>query len=434
MSRNHRGVNRANGRVIEAVCETLEERRMLAPFVCNGTNGNDTISVQIIPGFPFDSIRCTVNGNVSSGLDTLFDGIVINGGGGADTITLIENGDNPTTVSGGTGNDTINVGDDNVDLNIDSNVTVDGDDGADQLEFDDRESTGNDAYLVNSSVVSKTGFGGLSYSSISALVINCNADDNAITVTSTPTGTSLFVNGNQGNDTAVLGGGDLDSNLLGDNVSYNGGIGTDTITFDDDSDSIGADNYALTSAALDKPNIGSLGYSSTERINLLASQNNDTISINSTLFGVAVSIAGNGGNDTINHGNGDIDTNTDSDITISGGLGDDTLNLLDGGDLGNDLYTLTSTSLTKTDLVNTFTYSGMEGLSLTANNADNDINVNSTADGCALTLNGGGGNDVITIGNGSVSSVLGNSPDVVVDGGADTDAITYFGGASASIP
>ncbi len=111
-------------------CESMEPRLLLIAYTVTGTNNNDSISLSISG----NSIISVVNGVSDSGSDIINNEIEIFGLGGDDIVSIIETGANTVTINGGTGNDTINIGNGTNDLdNIDGNIAVNGDGNTDTL-------------------------------------------------------------------------------------------------------------------------------------------------------------------------------------------------------------------------------------------------------------------------------------------------------------
>ncbi|MCS7032465.1 MAG: hypothetical protein NZ561_00545, partial [Phycisphaerae bacterium] len=162
------------------------------------------------------------------------------------------------------------------------------------------------------------------------------------------------------------------------------------------------------------------------------SSGHDEIFIYGLPAGVSVTVNAASGNDYIQIGNGDIDdlnTGVQGNVVVNGGLGTDTLSYYDLTDnVGNDTYTLTSTSITKTMAGITFYNNAeIESISITANGFNNDFDVNSLAATPQYSLSGFGGNDTFTFDvdfdsniEGSVSCLGGAGVDrVIVDDSAD---------------
>lgn len=136
-----------------------------------------------------------------------------------------------------------------------------------------------------------------------------------------------------------------------------------------------------------------------------------------------VSLSGGGGNDQFTVGGGDMDTNISANLIIAGGAGTDSLTLSDADDTGDDNYDLTQTSAAKTFMTGSITSNTLESMYLDANEDDNNINIESNV---SLTVAANGGADVINIS--PVARTLFNigSADITVNGGVGYDVMNVF--------
>src|SRR5207248_768173 len=156
--------------------------------------------------------------------------------------------------------------------------------------------------------------------------------NNAINMTSGTTATTL--SGGGGDDTFTL------TNLTGITVAVtiNGDASTsgDAIVLDDSAAS-GADSYAGTSGTVTRGGgFGGLTYATTESLNLKAETGNNAINLNSG--GIAVTISGGSGDDTITLTSLGGITGA---VTVSGDAHTirDTIILDDSAAAGTDSYT-----------------------------------------------------------------------------------------------
>jgi hypothetical protein len=134
-----------------------------------------------------------------------------------------------TVFTGHSGNDTVNIGAGNLDINLGSQVNVTGNGGFDSVFIDDRLDTGNDTYgFFASNVFQKSRAGGgnspLIIVSVESQILSANDDSNVITVEggyTTPL--SLFANG--GDDTV---------DVMDGTVTLNTGSGADSLIVNGD--------------------------------------------------------------------------------------------------------------------------------------------------------------------------------------------------------
>src|SRR5262249_46586941 len=83
----------------------------------------------------------------------------------------------PVTVNAGAGNDTINVGNGNLD-NLPGAVAVNGETGTDRIVINDGVATFSDTYTITSTTVSRILFGGLTYGTAELLRPNAHTAGN----------------------------------------------------------------------------------------------------------------------------------------------------------------------------------------------------------------------------------------------------------------
>jgi Ca2+-binding RTX toxin-like protein len=325
------------------------------------TVGDDGIAANGLSRISTTGTSETVDFTTPLGSLTIF------GGAGNDTITVgnLDSGAFPTTVDGGTGNDSI-VGSIAADLlrGGTGNDTLSGGDGADTLSGE----ADND--LLNGDGGTDTIFG-------------ANGDDT--------------INAGTGADRVFAGAG-------ADQV--NGGAGDDQLFGDGGGDTIfGADGLDLIRGG----DGADLLSGDAEDDTLFGDQGFDTItggSGNDLVDGGTENdvISGLSGNDTLTGGNGgDNLTGGLGDDVLSGGLGFDVLS----GEEGND------------------TLSGGNGNDTLSGGADDDL-INGEI-GADLVF-GGANNDVINGGDGA-DRVFGDAGNDTINGGNDNDQLFGGGGA-----
>ena len=227
-----------------------------------------------------------------------------------------------------------------------------------------------------------------------ARYVNSDGDNTPIAMTSVQ---DFVVTANGGNDIAYVGTstGTRQIDAAIDNLTFNGGAGTDQIFMDDTDDTL-PDSYTFAGSTFTKPG-GNISYSNTDNIRLDANPENNTITLD--LPNPAVT------------------------FFLFGGAGADHLIYDDRDDAaGNDLYNIASAQLTKT-AVDPVNYQEFESLTLHANDFNNTIVINSTIPGFELTINGNDGSDFVNHPSGNVGA---SGPGLLtVNGGAgDTDSLS----------
>jgi hypothetical protein len=333
------------------------------------------------------------------------------------------------SINCGGGNDAINIGNGSLD-NIAGAVTVDGGSGTTALVLDDSTANFNDTYTITATTVTRPFFGRLTYSHLAGLTLDTETGDNIIDVNSTASGTGLFVNSNAGNDTINMGSGNLD-NIAGP-VTVDGGTGK-TFLFLNDAIVSYSDTYTITATTVRRPYFGGLTYSRLAGLTLNTETGDNIIDINGTASGTGLFVNSNAGNDTINVGNGNLDSIAGA-VTVDGGTGSTILVLDDSTANFNDTYTLTATSVTR-PYFGGLTYSHIASLTLDTETGDNTVNVESTS--TTVNISNSGGSDSVYVGsngsvlNGNVQNILGTvnvqgpgSTSLYVDDSGDSIART----------
>ena len=426
----------------------------------SGTNSADEITVDYDSGT--DELVVTSVGIGSFRIDEdEVSEIVIDARGGNDVIRIQGlDGDTTAVVNAGLGNDTINVGDGDLNTNVNSNVTVNGDAGTDTLFIRDGDDDGG-TYVVTPTSVSKIDGNPVSFTPgdvENVTVVGSGFDDtfNVSGNTSVAGDVTIELQGNDGfdtfnidevddrasmillggldHDTFNVGNGDYDTNIDGD-VDVDGGDSSDILTVDD-RDDVGNDEYTLDAGRFERPtgSDGILTYANVSTFHLDANGDNNEINVLGVASGVLTQIDGRGGDDTFNVGDYDYDSNILGTLSIVGGnVGTtDYLEIRDSSDAGNDDYFFSESATFGNYFVKDpgelLIYSGLEEIHLLANNDDNDVYVSDTPAGTDVTLYGLSGNDKFFIGttdqavDGDLDPIDGA---LVIWAGAGTDSVTY---------
>ena len=147
----------------------------------------------------------------------------------------------------------------------------------------------------------------------------------------------------------------------------------------------------------------------------------DTASIRavSGFGGANIIVNGQGGDDTFNIGNvANSMDNIGGTVVVHGGGGTlDAVNFNDHGDVTANTYTLTNNTLTRSG-ASAVSFTTLEGVTLNAGTAGDTINLTAQFTSVTETVNAGGGDDNINVGNsGSLDLLLGS---LTVNGNAGT--------------
>ncbi len=389
--------------------DTVSALNFTGTFTLNGDGGNDSLSGgngndTINGGAGSDTLFGSGGNDTLRGHDTLTVddnlGDTIGGGIGNDSILgqggndnlLGANGDD--TVDGGAGNDTLSGGNNNDSLLGGDGVdALSGDDGADTLQGN----AGNDT--LSGGVGADSLDGGADNDSLLG-----GADNDTL-------------NGSAGND--LLSGELGDDSLLGgaDNDTLDGGAGNNSLNGEAGTDRVDLDVTGLGTVVLTNTTLTVGGspttFTSVEQFKFVGGAEANLINAAGYTLG-AVTIIGNGGNDSLFGGSGadSIDAGDGNDSvnggggndTVLGGLGNDSLR----GGLGNDSII---------GAVGIDTIFGEEG--------DDIIDGGDGAD----SLNGDAGNDLITgaaaidiiFGGDGNDSLYGGDAEDTINGGAGND-------------
>jgi hypothetical protein len=347
--------------VSRAACEPLENRRML--FAVDGTSGPDSISL----GISGNDIIFVVNGVSDSRSDLLHSQVEINGLGGADTITIVQTGNNQVTVNGGDGNDTINIALGTHDLDsIEDNVTVNGDANTDRTNVFDDSETGNVNYNFNSgNQLTRSGLLTM-FINTETLELEGSSGANDFTFLDPPT-PSIIVHGNASG--AALDSVDI-TGAAGETASYtpNGAItGTGQVLFQshpisfDTTESVSF--LGLTTASLITPNANDSVSTNTGDIFTgnsggVAFAKLQIGAIGTMTLDTAANDAG-AGNDTLVISGGPPGAST---FAINAGTGTNTLTLNGTLTVDTDLGAASGTNLATTVSGGTITFAGFQNL------------------------------------------------------------------------
>jgi hypothetical protein len=255
------------------------------------------------------------------------------------------------------------------------------------------------------------------------LVLEANSHGSSITVYSTAAGSSVTLNGNDGNDKFNIG---EDNNVSGidGQILADGGAGTDELNYND-SAATQDRTYTVSPTEISRTNVATID-PSVEEVVVNAGLGNDTINVTAN---TPTTVNGGGGNDTINAAGGNWDLQMIAQVAVDGGAGTDHLLIDDQNDGGADDYDLDATTADKsTPFSRPITFTTIESLELAANTDANDITVNSTFDG-DVEVRGRGGADQFMI----VETFAGRS--VTVEDGPDLDQVSVNanGVGSASV-
>lgn len=421
---------------------TVSLPRFVNTFYANLNTTTNVLTLQGNPGNAADNLSVNhsapdllfaANGTIETIPAGEVSSIVMNGGGGNDSFGVFGlGGTEPVTINGGDGNDSIDVGNGDFDTNISSNIVVNGGNGTDSIVVNDiTDGSGSDTAIIESGSFAKLFGGTLSWNTLQMESFSYLASGNndTININSAASTMSYSISGLAGNDTLNVATDDGVFAAIAADISFSGGTGTDVVNISDTADS-GTDTYQVSGNRFEKTVGGGTGSvtatSSTESMVISGGTGTNTWNIPQLSSFLDLTVNGGSGADTFNvaFGTNSIDNNFNSGVTLNGGSGSDAIDFRDTSDApGNDIYTLTSTTLDKPALPSPIRYTSMESVLLRASNNADTITV--TGFGGHLTILGNGGNDVIDID--TDIAVIGTSCTVNVGSGNDTLRINADG-------
>lgn len=317
------------------------------------------------------------------------------------------------------GDDLLKVGVGDLDSTVLGDVSFQGGTGEDTFRFNDgSDDFGDDSYTLGNGTFTKTGIESWSYIQTENVQLNASPFDNTIQITSLGP-VDLTINAYLGNDTIQFG--TTRADLISGDVVVNGSLGEDVIHVNA-TGTPGGHAYTLAGQSFDMSGalFGSLNYTSIARLQLHAGASNDTIDVQSSVIGTEIGISAGGGNDTIQVGAGDLDS-IGGDVTVDGEAGAaDAVNVNDQNDLGNDVYSVTASMISKPGFF--LALSTVESVTLNAGADANTVLVGSTGLNRPLAINAGAGNDVVQISSNTLNlnQIVGA---VTVNGQAGNDAV-----------
>ena len=447
----------ASDLVTYAGTEQIVDRTTASSRVFNATAGDDTIRIDD-DASPLNGLSRITDGGAGDFAQHDFanpsTSLTVNGGGGLDDIHLVDV--DPAfaatvNLSGGTGNDAIAV-DFGAGVNL---VNVSGGDDDDTLRVNG--TTLADTIVVTGAAVTR-GTQAVNYdSTVEHLVVDGGAGDDDFTIN----GAAGEILGGSGLDTYLV----LASAAPGLRLDGQGDDDDYTVNFGDlagpvvvqdlgpltDTDAllvngtVDPDDIVVT--ATDVTNGGeTVSYSGIEELTVNAGNGDDSITINGTGTDSTTILGGDGDDAFVVNGSGPgslkLDGQEDSDsytvnlggvftgpieIDDTGLNGTDSLNI--NGTSGPDWIILTDTGFTVDGLPASFSFSGIELLTVHAGAGDDIV------DGSALTMKVtifggdgadtliGGSNDDTLYGENGDDDLIGNLGADLLDGGAGSDAL-----------
>ncbi len=355
----------------------------------------------------------------------------------AHTYNILDlNGISSTTVNAGDGNDMLNYGDGVADINtIDVAITFNGQAGADRLNYNSQTTAIASSKTVTSTTIDSPQHGVLTHGTMESLVMNLSELSEIVTFNSTPLTALTTVNAGDGNDTVNIGAGNFVT-TVDENVTVNGGLGTDSLLIDDSANTV-ARTWTLpgnsATASADAVTWNTTIGNQVESVSLLAGTGNDVFNVSNSNGNSALTVNGGNGLDTMTAGSSGSLLTWPGTVVFEGGVGVDNLLINDAAanttaqtyTFSSDITTLMTrtgfggqvgfTSTTETVTLDAGT-GGASALAQTFN-----VNAVTGISSSTLTINTGDGSDTTNVGGGDWGQNI--DRDVSVNGGAGTDRV-----------
>ncbi len=211
------------------------------------------------------------------------DNLVVLAGGGHNVVGVLAVGAGTAlNLHTGAGNDTINVGSAGNSLStIQGSVGVNGQGGLDVLNLNDQGSGLARAYTLTDLSLARTGAADIVYVAVETLALRAGGLGDTILVASTALGTSTTVEAGAGADTITVGTVVNSLSRIQGVLTIQGQGGADTLTLTDQA-AAGPHTYHVTSSYVDRDGGSRMTYGTIETLVLAASNQSDTIRVEST--------------------------------------------------------------------------------------------------------------------------------------------------------
>lgn len=419
----------------------------------NAGNGNDNINIATgnlnnvaepitINGEAGTADTITLNDATSSANDdyiinsTLFEHVGFGPMtyGTVETVTLnASSGNNGFTIdstpSGTTWVINAGNGDDEADITFglgqlrDARGPIDfrGDGGDDNLDLWDDLNTAHDRMIFDNNEATQVGFGGLDYNATTETIsLFLGSGNNEIDVDSTAAAVETHVFAGAGTDLLDVCEPSRNLNDIAGELFFHGQVGSDSVLLRDDFVNSNH-NYTIELTTVSRTGFAGIQFFTTELMTLEASGGNNNVAIDASSLPTQINVDGNAGADTFNiaQAGGSLDA-IDGVMTLTGGAGTDTAVFFDSSSNDVDSYFIQGTLVATSGMDSLPTLNSMEGITLHAANGNNTIDVETTAAGVPITVNGNGGNDTLRVT--FPTGRLENAPAAITfDGGIGTD-------------
>ncbi|MBC8107667.1 MAG: calcium-binding protein [Anaerolineae bacterium] len=384
--------------------------------------GNDQLSVHVSEYSDTRVVSWTLNGANHQLNSPFFERVIIIDAGGNDTFDI---GGGPIGVTfnilAANGDDTLKTGG-----SLEGRIKFDGGNGADRVIVDQTFHDDPENMIVRSDRVQWSPARYVSYISAERIHVFGSDVADTINVGYINADQTVLVHGGEGNDTLIIGDGDMDSKINGQ-LSVFGDAGIDTLSMQDNLDT-GADAYRLDWVSVIKPGLMPFAIEySAEKVDLIANHYANRIELPRSIS-EQVRVFGGRGDDQVMLGTSNLALLRNTAIFVDGGAGYDTLRLEDSTDAAHRTHTIRGSVYERQGSA-PVTMAWNERVELHAGGGNNLIDASQANPINLLQLRGGSGNDTIfgSAGNDQIwgdagdDSLLGNAGNDFLAGGAGND-------------
>jgi len=156
-----------------------------------------------------------------------------------------------TTIIASASNNVFNIGDGNFNDNLLGHLILNGNGGADTINFNDLLTFDNASYNLGATYLYKSGLPIVDFTGMQTINLTANAGNNGISINAVAANQTVTVNGWGGDDHFYVGARNYAANIAG-KLTLSGGPGANNQVQFDDQDDLGADTYTLTPTTFTK--------------------------------------------------------------------------------------------------------------------------------------------------------------------------------------
>jgi hypothetical protein len=392
------------------------------------------------------------NDTVMVGFDSI-EKLNLNGGGGNDDIFVRSTRAGTTTTGdAGDGNDKIRVGssDDTLDAIAGSLIVHGGAGyggasyggiGTDTIYLYDQGTELGRTYTLTWGSLQRTGIALVQYDTVEELTFKAGDYKDTINVLSTAEKTKTTVDAGKGDDDVYVGDGTISFwtnslpslDAIAGTLIVDGSWGDDALTLDDRGHKLSS-TYTVRDDKVNREDdiTLSITYHRMQALKLRAGSGGNTINVKSTSGDTSTTVEAGNGDDEITVSNASSLDDIAGPVTVNGGPGSNTLSVFDSLDDDGGVYTLTPSTIERTDATGavSITYSFIQALTVSAGANSDSIYVLGTATETETFVAGAGGDDRIYLGNEDMlatSACYGASGPgcLTISGGAGSDTLDY---------